>query len=149
MTRRQRRLRTCWAGLLLFATVACSPAGDRPSAQSWPPEPTPAFAEDVIVVNLCDARDRAHDHQEAAHAFARAHGPLHDVARQLADHDRALAGRLHEAKQQVESALQASPDDRALADRLDQLLQVARNGLERLGATVTDLCLSPPGTDSP
>lgn len=67
-----------------------------------------------IVADLCAARVGAGDVDAAADAFARAHGPLHDLARELADHDRALAGRLHEAKQQAESALQASSDDRQL-----------------------------------
>ena len=80
---------------------------------------------------LCEAA--AHPDQARTLFFDRSHESLHTVARALENVDRALAAQLLEAKQTVESALNAGrpvpPDD---------LLRVAgiyRTGLGRLAIT--------------
>lgn len=137
---------TVMGAMLILGAAACAPADDPTFAE--PATDTAAPVDGAVVTDLCAARVGGGDVDATADAFARAHGPLHDLARELADHDRALAGRLHEAKQQAEAALQASPDDRRLAVELDRLLEVTRESLQRLGVTAPDSCPSPPGTDS-
>lgn len=62
--------------------------------------------------------------------FDRSHDALHTVARALADVDRARAAELLEAKEKVESGLDArSP---TLADDIARLAAVYRSGLRRL-----------------
>lgn len=71
--------------------------------------------------DLCAARATVEDPEAAADVFARDHGRLHDLARELADADRGQATRFLEAKQQVESALNGDFDSGQLAGRLDRL----------------------------
>jgi hypothetical protein len=80
---------------------------------------------------LCEAA--AHPDQARTLFFDRSHESLHTVARALDDVDRALAAQLLEAKQAVESALNAGrpvpPDD------LLRLAGIYRTGLGRLAIT--------------
>lgn len=125
-----RRLIT---GLAVLAAAACT-TGDDPTLATPPPV---AAVHDAggIVVDLCAARAAVDDPDAAADAFARSHGPLHDLAREIGDRDRQVAARLHEAKQQVEAAIASpSPSPPAqLAARLERLVDATRRGLEVLG----------------
>lgn len=133
--------RVAAAALLLLAVAYA--AGDEPTIAD---RSSPVTIDGSLVAELCTAHASVGDIQAAADAFARAHGPLHDLARELADHDRARAGRLHEAKQRVEAALRAtpSPDTQELTVRLDRLIDATRRGLDRLDATAPSTCPSPP-----
>lgn len=75
---------------------------------------------------LCElARTATTDPTAAGESFmAEVHGPLHEVAATLAERDRAAAGRLLEAKNAVEQAVDAGPaPDPALAGRLETLAE--------------------------
>lgn len=128
------------AAALLLVAVACA-AGDESTVAD---RSSPVTIDSSLVAELCTARASVGDIQAAADTFARAHGSLHDLARELADHDRARAGRLHEAKQRVEAALRAtpSPDAQVLTVRLDRLIDATRRGLDRLDVTVPSPCPS-------
>jgi hypothetical protein len=68
--------------------------------------------------------------------YDRSHDALHDIARDLDPVDRAAAGRLLEAKQQVEAGLDADPPPPGLAADLDRLAGVTRAGLALLDVDV-------------
>lgn len=61
-------------------------------------------------------------------AFAAAHVSLHEVAAEVAEVDRGLAGRLHVAKQATETALSDDEPDAAAA-RLRERHAVARESM--------------------
>lgn len=65
--------------------------------------------------------------------FDRSHEALHTVARALEDVDRGLAGELLQAKEKVESELDAPPA--SLPEDLRRLAAVYRAGLGRLAIT--------------
>lgn len=91
-----------------------------------------------VVDGLCADRTNVDDSKATADAFARAHGPLHDLAWELADIDRGQATRFLGAKQQVESASDGDADSRQLAARLDRLLDATRQGLDALDRLAPD-----------
>lgn len=72
-----------------------SPPQDRHDVVSYP----------AAVEGLCEARRVAEDDPERAHDlfFDEAHATLHVLADEVADHDRAAAAALLEAKQKAES----------------------------------------------
>lgn len=115
-------LRPPVAALALVVLVACGGSGGSP----------PAADPDARLVDahaaLCDAAaDPAHSRTLF---FDRSHDALHEVARDLEGKDRALAGRLLEAKEVVEAEVDgpgpARPDD------LRRLADVYRTALARL-----------------
>lgn len=85
------------------------------------------------VTGLCDAV-RAADASDPGRASAvfhdSAHEPLHELARQLEESDRAQAARLLEAKQKVEAAIER---DALTSDDLDPLVAVVDTSLRLLG----------------
>ncbi|MBW3619019.1 MAG: hypothetical protein KY461_02135 [Actinobacteria bacterium] len=111
-------------GIAVLAALVLAACGGEsaelstvPSSPSSAASPTavagqPAEAVDDVVDGerlvgaLCDAT-AATTAAEAERAFmSGAHGPLHDLARQVVDVDRDVAARLHETKQQTEAALE-------------------------------------------
>ena len=66
------------------------------------------YADVCAAASAADAGDR-----EAAerHFVDEAHGPLHDLAAAAGTRDRAAAGRLLEAKQRVEAAVESDARD--------------------------------------
>ena len=74
----------------------------------------------AAVAALCEARD-AQPGEARALFFDRAHGPLHVLADDVAEEDRATAADLLEAKQQVESTLD-SDQSADLGEELGRLV---------------------------
>lgn len=89
-------------------------------------------ASSALVVALCTARDDAR-HGDAAAAnreyYDHAHQPLHDLAAQVSATDRAVAARLLEAHQVVESDLAAQPTPADLATHLTDLVDRTRDAV--------------------
>lgn len=92
----------------------------------------------AIAEELCRAAAQQ-DADEAAAGFLRVHGPLHDLAEQVANVDRAVAGQLLRAKQQVEADLDAEAPAPLLSAHLDDLAAASVAGL-------SSLSLPPPST---
>lgn len=85
----------------------------------------------AAVDGLCAARDAAAggESEAASAVFAdRAHEPLHDLAAAVAVRDRGAAGRLLQAKQEVEAAL-----DQGELAAFDELVAAAREAGGVLG----------------
>lgn len=87
------------------------------------------FTEDELVgaiAAMCSTRDGVDDPQSAQVTFLdRAHIPLHVMAAAVEDEDRALSGRLLEAKQAVEEEFAGEADPEELEQRLDELIEVS------------------------
>lgn len=95
----QTRVRVAALGLAVVTVTLSVALSSEPSAE-------PASASD-IGTRVCELLRTARTEPAAAGAtfMADVHGPLHDVAATLAERDRAAAGRLLEAKNAVERAL--------------------------------------------
>ncbi len=121
------------AGLALALLVACG-GGDGDGGDSG--GETAGFREAAIA--LCAARDQAGADVMAARTtfYDRSHDALHDIARALDPVDRAASGRLLEAKQQVETGLDASPPPADLVADFQRLADVTRAGLAELDVDV-------------
>lgn len=120
----------CW---LLLAVVATGCAGADGSIPSASPEPVEVSVSGVLG-DLCAAQGASEDPSSARTAFARAHGPLHDLAQDVQSRDRQTAARLLEDKQRVESALDRTPGPGELATPLADLVESARDALEVVGS---------------
>ncbi len=127
------------AGALLVAalalTTACRGDGSGPSATTAPSTTAPpGNAYQVAFVGLCLARASAPIDVNTARStfYDRSHDALHSLASDLASVDRALAARLLEAKQAVESDFGAEPAPPSLGPDLDRLLEVTGQALARL-----------------
>ncbi|MFP5318118.1 MAG: hypothetical protein ACLGI2_07455 [Acidimicrobiia bacterium] len=98
----------------------------------------PAGGYREAAAALCTARDQARADLNKARAtfYDRSHDALHDISRDLDPVDRAASGRLLEAKQRVESALDADPPPAGLVADLQELADVTRAGLARLSVDV-------------
>lgn len=84
------------------------------------------------VTGLCEARRVASaEPEEAVRLFQdRVHVPLHDIAAQVEEADRAAAAKLLEAKQEVEAEIEeGSLEGEVLEDRLGGLLDATVSGL--------------------
>lgn len=86
------------------------------------------------VTAICTARNEAPTDPDAAEvAFLdRAHIPLHVIAAAVEDEDRALAGRLLEAKQAVEEEFAGKTDPDELTEGFEELLVVTVEALKVL-----------------
>jgi hypothetical protein len=113
------------ACLLLAACVSCSANG--------PARGNPAYERALAA--LCSAREEAARDPVAARAtfFDRAHDPLHTLARQVGDGDRAQAGRLLRAKTAVEANLERRRTASSLLPDFDHLIRVTREALREVG----------------
>lgn len=81
---------------------------------------------------LCAARAQASNAAAARDLFFdRSHQPIHELATETARRDRAVAGRLLEAKQTVEHDLAAG--GASLGADLDRLLAVSRGAIKAAG----------------
>lgn len=88
-----------------------------------------------VVTGLCEAAAVAASQPEDAERIFQdeVHVPLHELAADLGEADRAVAARLLEAKDSVESALEARPiEPEALDDDLSELLDVTIAGLRTI-----------------
>ena len=95
-------------------------------------EVTESDLQDAVSA-LCTARDAADDNPDQAYMnfIERAHVRLHVVVAAVEDEDRALAGRILEAKQSVEEFV-GTPDREKLKEDLETLLEVTVEALESL-----------------
>ena len=121
------------AGVL--ALVGCG--GDDPSVPpttapaTTAPRPSPYRA---AFLGLCAARASSGTDVNSARAtfYDRSHDPLHSIARDLEPVDRALAARLLQAKEAVESGLCPDRARPTLGPDLDRLVEVTGQALTRL-----------------
>jgi hypothetical protein len=93
---------------------------------------------EAAFLGLCAARaSGATDVNSARSTFYdRSHDPLHSIARDLEPVDRALAARLLEAKEAVESGLRPDRAPSSLGPDLDRLVEVTGQALARLSLPV-------------
>lgn len=133
MPERRRPLASLVVASLLL--VACGDGSDRSSGR---PSPSTSVDGERIVGALCAAREAADEDPAAARrAFLNgAHGPIHDLARDVAEVDRAVAASLHEAKQRTEAAVEDASADGSLAAALATLTDATRASLDRLDQPV-------------
>lgn len=119
--------------LLLALVIASACAGAREANPGASPEPVEASAP-ALLADLCAAQEASADPTAARTAFARAHGPLHDLARDVQTRDRQRAARLLEDKQRVEAALEGSLGPGELSGPLADLVESGRRALEAVGS---------------
>ena len=144
MLRRRHRLA---AGTAVLAAVAlalgaCGDDGSSPSpATAGPATSTPAPGGRLYgaaFLGLCAARAAAGTDVNSARStfYDRSHDALHSIARDLEPVDRALAARLLEAKEAVESDLRPDRAPPGLGPDLDRLVEVTGQALARLSLPV-------------
>ena len=95
------------------------------------------FTEEELsgaVSAMCTARNEVEDPEAAQITFLdRAHVPLHVIAAAVEDEDRAVSGRLLEAKQGVEAEFAGEADPEELEEGLNDLIEVTAEALNLLG----------------
>lgn len=92
----------------------------------------------VAIEGLCEAETLAAGglQSEARRVFQnQSHAYLHELAAQLEERDRVLAGELLEAKQEVEVALQKGSDPETLSLRIGALRAVMESAVPVVGLT--------------
>ncbi|HWC12645.1 MAG TPA: hypothetical protein VG455_15660, partial [Acidimicrobiales bacterium] len=111
-----------------IATSTAAPSTTAPAARLY----------GAAFDGLCTARRSAGTDVNAARStfYDRSHDPLHSLAQDLQPVDRALAARLLEAKEAVESGLRAHRPAPSLGPDLDALLEVTGQALARLSLPV-------------
>lgn len=128
----------CAALVILFAMT------DDDGAPAPRVEPSHRYA--TAYGGLCSARLAAASGDVSGARrifFDRSHQPLHELAAQAADRDRAAAARLLEAKEAAEAGFErASP---RLVSELNQLLDAAAVAIDAVGEPVPAPC--PEGTE--
>ena len=114
------------------ALLALTTAGCSATATSSGTEDVTAVDESgaSMVTSLCRLQHST-DGDAVRDGFGRLHGRLHDLAADVAEVDRELAGRLHVAKQATEVALDGDPTTLRL--RAVGLVEVVRESLRALG----------------
>jgi len=118
--------------LILLAFVACTGSGDLDGVDTAPTDTTSDLI--VAVEGVCAAREEASDSAErAASIFLdRSHVGIHRLADEVSAIDRAIATRVLEAKQAIETAA-GEGDDRGLREALSRLAVEAGDALRALG----------------
>ena len=131
------------AGIAALAVVALTMAGcggDDPLPSSVPTTTTAprGGVYQNAFLGLCAARSSAGTDVNSARStfYDRSHDSLHSIARDLEPVDRALAARLLEAKEAVESGFRADPAPPSLGPDLDRLVEVTGQALDRLSLPV-------------
>lgn len=117
------------------ALLALTTAGCSATATSSATEDVAAVDASgaSMIASLCRLQ-RTTDGDTIRDRFGQIHGPLHDVAADVAEVDRELAGRLHVAKQATEVALDGDPTTLRL--RAVELVEVVHDSLRALGREV-------------
>lgn len=121
----------CWLVLAVALGSACA-GSDDPTFSA--PLPSVEAGAPTVLADLCAAQGSSGDPAAARTAFARAHGPLHDLAREVESRDRQAAAGLLEDKQRVEAALEQGQQPGALEQPLTDLVSSTRRGLEVVGS---------------
>ena len=108
-------------------------------SEEEPPPPTgQSTGPQAAIEGLCEAETLAAGglQEEARQVFQdRSHAYLHELAAQLEEPDRELAGQLLKAKQEVEVALEERSDPESLATRISALRAVVESALPVVGVT--------------
>ena len=106
-------------------------------------------ASNRIVAALCDARAQVGEGAAAVESIFvdRAHDPLHDLARDSVEINRAVAARLLEAKQAVEAAFETARSKDALTVQLDSLIDATRRAVEAATGSAVAGCRDGVGDD--
>lgn len=124
------------AAVVVLVGTACG-TNERPTSAA---KPAP-YAD--LYQGLCVARSRVARPTEARQAFFdRAHQRIHQLGAAVALEDRAVAGRLLEAKQAVERDLAGGAT--VLAGDLDRLLAATRRAIEATGQPAPQPCQEAP-----
>lgn len=119
--------------VVVVLAASCTGSEEKPAptaGQSRRPQ--------VAIEGLCEAETLAAGglQEEAQQVFQdQSHAYLHELAAQLQDRDRELAGQLLEAKQEVEVALQEMSDPETLAFRIGELRAVVESAVAVVGLT--------------
>lgn len=123
-------------GLALAAVLLAACGGDDGDGDGPTARQSAVYQEAAVA--LCTARDQARTDVKTARTtfYDRSHDALHDISRDLDPVDRAASGRLLEAKQRVETGLDADPPPAGLVADLQQLADVTRTGLAQLSVDV-------------
>lgn len=130
MPERIARLASLVVAGMLAAGCSTLPSNDPDRADVTAHEPD-------LLDALCRTQAAGSSLEAARTSFEAAHRPLHEVAAELADVDRGLAGRLHVTKQATEAALQTDDAD-LVAERVRELTEVTRQGLVALGRATSE-----------
>jgi hypothetical protein len=120
------------AVVVTVLAAACTGSDGKRSSQPQPSRP------EVAVQGLCEAEELSSGGQvdEARTVFLdESHAYLHELAAQLQEGNRALAGQLLEAKQEVERGLQGAAPPEILASRIGGLRAVMESALVVMGLT--------------
>lgn len=126
-------MRNAVVSALLASALLASACGDAAT-----PAP-PAGGLKAIADELCLAASDAQS-ERATERFLTVHGPLHDLAEQTAETDRAVAARLLRAKQQVEAAIDSEPPSEDLPVVFDELARAGVESLQTLGLQTPTNC---------
>ncbi len=116
--------------LLSLLLAACGASSATAAGDGGPP---------ALLYSLCAAEALVADGDVAAadrRFLNDAHEPLHELADELTETDRAAAARLLQAKEAVEAGLADEPPPDDLRARFDALLTAARDGLAVDGVNV-------------
>lgn len=131
------RCRSIVGAVLLVTAAGCAGTGDGGSAVS---------RDDRYVrlyQGLCQALAQASQPDAAREIFFdRVHQPLHQLAADATDADRAVAAKLLEAKQAVERDLADAPQ--LLPGDLDRLAEATRWAIAATGGTTPVPCQEAP-----
>ncbi|HYX43402.1 MAG TPA: hypothetical protein VE760_00055 [Acidimicrobiales bacterium] len=144
MLTRQHRLAAGVAAGTAVALALAGCRGDDSSPAPAPPAPATTTtareggAYEAAFLGLCAARSVAASDVNSARStfYDRSHDPLHSIARDLEPVDRALAARLLEAKEAVESDLRPDRPPPSFGPDLDRLVEVTGQALARLSLPV-------------
>jgi hypothetical protein len=118
---------------IAVVAASCTGSDEKPAptgGQSRGPQ--------AAVEGLCEAETLAAGglQDEAQQVFQdQSHAYLHELAAQLQERDRDLAGQLLEAKQEVEVALLEMSDPETLAIRIGALRAIVESAVAVLGLT--------------
>lgn len=120
-------------GMAVFFRSAGKPDPSGPGGQASDEALRTAYSD------LCETRALAGEDVDEARGqfYGRVHSPLHDIARQTEEADRAVAARMLEAKNDVERSFNTSAPAEATTAALDRLLARTGEALNSIGVTTS------------
>ena len=125
------------AAVFMVVAAGCSGTGDGGSTTSSDDRHVRLYQ------GLCQARAQARQPEAAREIFFdRVHQPLHQLAAEAADADRAVAAKLLEAKQAVERDL--AEDPQLLPGDLEALAEATRRAIAATGGPTPQPCQEAP-----
>lgn len=124
--------------LIVAVGIVVLAASCTGSEEKRAPTAAQSSGPQVAIEGLCEAETLAAGglQSEAQRVFQdQSHAYLHELAAQLQEQDRVLAGQLLKAKQEVEVALQERSDPETLALRIGALRAVVESAVAVVGLT--------------